>query len=124
MVLLELVKILQFKGRRCGDIDRVAQEVRQGGRRRAHHLIHDLAHGADGQLVELELLVRRLAAHEDVHDDLDVALTQQHDVAALKTLDILDLHTHSRLQLADGEILDIYDRDLRCGDVHTMIQHI
>ena len=121
---LEFIKILQLEWLRCGDIDRIAEEVRQGGRRRAHHLIHHLAHGADGQIIKLKLFLRRLGAHKDINDDLDVALAQQHDVAALKPLYILDLHAHRGFELADGEILDCHDGNRRCRDVHTVIEHI
>ena len=102
----------------------MTQKIRQGGGGRAHHLVHDLAHRADGQLVELKLLIRRLGAHEDVNNHLDIALFQQHDVAALQAGDIPDFNADGRFQIANAELVYRDHADGRCGNIHPVIQHI
>lgn len=124
MLFFELLDIVQGKGLGSGDVDGVAQEIRQGGGRCAHHLVHDLAHGADGQIVELELIVRRLAAHQNVHDGLYVAALEQHDVAALQSGDVLDLDADGGLQFPDAEVLHRDHLHLGRGDIHPVIEHI
>ncbi len=73
MILFELLDIIQGEGLGGGDIHRAPQEIGQRRGRCAHHLVHDLADGADGQLIELEFLIRGFAAHEDIHDHLHIA---------------------------------------------------
>ena len=124
MLLLELVYVVQCEGFRGGDVDRMTQEVGQSGGRRAHHLIHDLTYRADGQIIELKFLFRCLVSHQDIHDHLDVALFQQHDVAAFQTGHIADLDADRRLQIADAEVLHRNHVDRGGGDIHPVVQHI
>ena len=124
MLLLEGLQIIQSEGLGGGDIDGIAQEVGQSGGSRAHHLVHDLAHSADRQLVELKLLIGGLAAHQDVHDHLYVAPLEQHDIAALQAGDVLDLNADSRFQISQAEVLyrDHFHRG--SSDIHPVVQHI
>ena len=124
MVLLKGVQILQLEGLGRGDIHLVAQKVAHGRGGGAHHLVHDLADGADGQLVELELLVRRLAPHQDIHNDLDVAALEQHDVAARQALHVFDFDAHGGFQVAQGKILRSDGRDLGRRNIYSVLQKV
>ena len=124
MVLFKGGQVLQLEGLGGGNVHLVAQKVAHGRSGRAHHLVHDLADGADGQLVELKFLVRRLAAHEDIHDDLDVAALEQHDVAARQALHVFDLDAHGGLQTAQGKIRRLDGRHLRRRNIDSVLQKV
>ena len=123
-MLLKGLQVLQLEGLGCGNVHLITQEVAHGRGGGAHHLVHDLAHGADGQLVELKFLFRRLAAHEDVHNDLDVAAFEQHDVAARQTLYVPNLDAHGGLQVAQGKVRRLDGRNLGCGDIYSVLQKV
>ena len=124
VLLFEGVQVVQRKGLGGGDVYRPGQEIAQGGGGRPHHLVHDLADGADGEVVELELLVWNGSAHEDVHNDLDVVALEEHDVAPLQAGDVLDLDANGGLQVPQGKLVHRNHRHGRCGDVHPVIQHV
>ena len=124
MILFELLDIIQGEGLGGGDIHRAPQEIGQRRGRCTHHLVHDLADGADGQLIELEFLIRGFAAHEDIHDHLHIAPFEQHDVAAFQAGYIFDLNGDSRLQITNAEFLHRHHRYRRSGDIHPVIQQI
>ena len=123
-LFLELLKVVQREGLGGRDVDGPSQKVRQGRGGRAHHLVHDLADGADGHIVQLELLVGRLASHQDIHDGLDVAAPEHHDVAAFQARDILDLDADGRLQVSNAEVLHRDDLHPGRRDIHAVIEHI
>ena len=124
MVLFKGGQVLQLEGLGGGNVHLVAQKVAHGRSGRAHHLVHDLADGADGQLVELKLLVRRFPAHEDVHNDLDVAALEQHDVAARQALHVFDFDAHGGLQVAQGKLRRLDGRDLGRRNIDSVLQKV
>ena len=124
MLVLEGIEVMHLEGAGRRDVDGVAKEVGKSSSGGTHHLVHNLAHRADGQLVEFELAVIRFLTHEDVNDDLDILFLEQHDVAAFETGNVLDLDAHRRLDLCNGKTVNINHRDLRRGNIHTPVQHI
>ena len=105
------------------NVDRHVQKLGQGCCRSAHHLIHDLADGADIHFVHHEFFVRDIHTHEHFDDGFDVLPLEQHDIFTLKPLYIGDLYADGRLDVGKFKFVSGLHTDLGCCNIHPCVQH-
>ena len=122
-VLLELLHAFYLVRLRSGNVHRHGEKLRQCRSGSSHHLVHNLAYGADIHLIQHKFLIRYIHTHEHLDYGLDIPPLKEHDVSAFKTLYISYLYAYGGFNVVKLKFISGLHTDSGCCNINSGIQH-